>query len=156
MIDAMSQVSIGQVQAPPEYLSAELFYDPDEGALAIRGIAQQAIKIVELQGSKEFLMSFEAVRPGDFTERQFGDGVEIPPEMRDDIAAINATNFRWGCDIAVAAGQPFTIEIPTPRNPLPVTARGFLEVVYTRKKMLGLVNEKTMFRLQVNEGTYPA
>jgi hypothetical protein len=113
--------------------------------------ASRKLRVVELQGPRELLAAFGAERTSQFVERQFADDVAVPAGMRADIAFINNRDFRWNCDIGLAAGAEVAVAIPTRLAPSLPVKLGIVSVVYEYTRLLGLSRRKYGLNLAVGE-----
>jgi hypothetical protein len=142
------EIGVGELQLPPPFVSGDAIYDGR--SLCLRVKSAVPIKIVEIQGSKRFIESFGGSMPTGFRIRWFADDKHVPKEMMDDIAGLNLANFRWGCDLPVSPQASTIISIPVTTRPPKDRTRGTLDVVYERRKLFGLIRERTFFRFLLN------
>ena len=122
-----------------EFVLVKPTYDAEKRALVLAIEAKKNVVIVELQGFSETLQQFEASMPLNFRKRLFGEDAIIPPEMEADLKVMNAAQFRWGTEIAIAAGQTQTIEVPAKTSS---SEPNVLTLVYQYPKLFGLLKGK--------------
>jgi hypothetical protein len=122
-----------------DWISTVFRFDRAGGYLSIEVSAKKKVRIIELQGSRSMLQDFGASMPADFREMKYGEGVEVPEGMRSDLEHYNRTEFRWGCDYPLDAGQKFEIRIPATG---PGREKGSINVGYEFPKLLGLLKGK--------------
>lgn len=103
MVDGMNQ---------DPFAAAELCFEPEQHRLVLKVQAKRAIRLTEIQGFRSDLETFGASMPGGFSAMQFGEGADIPPEMRLDIEAMNRSNFRWACEVSLQPGATHEFVIP--------------------------------------------
>ena len=130
-------------------MDADSFVNVDttwrEGVLSIRVKALKKITLVELQGNVADLEAFGATMPDNFRKMRFGEGVEIPDGMKDDIEFMNKMQFRWGFNIPVAAGQEVVVNIPAPNQG---KERAIFTLAYNFPKFMGLLTGKSAIYLK--------
>ena len=122
-----------------DWISTDFRFDKAASALLIKIAAKKSVRIVELQGDRSLLEAFGASAPSGIREMKFGEGVEIPDGMRDDIEFMNKSQFRWGCDFPIGAGATHEIRLPAQG---PGTEKGVITIVYEFPKLLGLLKGK--------------
>jgi hypothetical protein len=119
------------------------------GVLSLRLTANRSLRVVEIQGPKHLLRAYGITRPSNFVGRWFADEADIPTEMMDDIAFTNRVEFRWGCDIPVAAHSRETVELPTTVTEIQPIDLGIVDVVYEYSTFFGLMRRKFSASLAV-------
>jgi len=110
------------------------------GALKIRVKALKSVTLTELQGNTADLEAFGASMPANFRKINFGDGVEIPDGMKEDIEVMNKFQFRWGCAIPIKDGEEVTVSIPATASG---NERAVFTLAYEFPKFLGLWKGKS-------------
>lgn len=109
-----------------------------QGGLLLELRATRDLTVTEVQGPRELLDLFEAQKPEEFVTRWFADDVEVPAEMMEEVAFMNRTDFRWGCDIPMKRSTSTIVPIQAkkmPSGPLPL---GIITVNYEYKRLFGL------------------
>jgi hypothetical protein len=119
-----------------DWLSSELTFQPEASTLLLRLRAKKAVRVTELQGFVSDLDVFGASIPPGFRRMQFGEGVEIPEGMKADVEHMNRLQFRWGCDVSIAAGAGAEIRIPASG---PGKDRAVITIAYEFPRLLGLL-----------------
>ena len=122
-----------------DWMSSVFQFDRAASTLVIRVSAKKKLRITELQGDRSLLDAFGASMPAGFREMKFGEGVEIPEEMKSDVEHMNRLQFRWGCDFPMAAGETCEIRVPAVG---PGAERGVITIGYEFPKLLGLTKGK--------------
>ena len=122
-----------------DWLSSEVTHDSANGVVVIRLRAKKAIRILEVQGFATDVEAFGLSMPQGFRKMLFGEGANIPDEMKSDIEHMNRLNFRWGCDLPMNPGSELEIKIPA-------AGQGKDRVVFTLSyeypKLFGLLKAK--------------
>ena len=122
-----------------DWLNVILTFDKANHRLLLRIRAKQKIRIVEIQGFVSDLDAFGMEMPSSFRKMQFGEGVEIPEEMKNDMVHMNRLNFRWGCDFSLSANEEREIAIPAKGEG---KDKAVLQLAYEYPRFLGLVKGK--------------
>jgi len=125
-----------------DWLATEVTHDSAGGVVVLRLRAKQMIRITEVQGFTTDVDAFGLSMPTGFRKMQFGDGVDIPDEMKSDIEHMNRLNFRWGCDIPLKAGSSIDIKIPASGTG---KDRIVLTLAYEYPKLFGLMKGSNGF-----------
>jgi hypothetical protein len=100
------------------------------------------LRVVELQGPKALLRAYGVAMPANFSIRWFGDDADISPKAMDEVAFINQSDFRWACDISMAANSETTVSMPAKVNEVLAIDLGIVRVVYEYKRFFGLIHRK--------------
>ncbi len=122
-----------------DWLNVVLKFDKANQRMTLRIRAKQKIRIVEVQGFVSDLEAFGMEMPSNFKRMQFGEGVEIPEEMKSDIVHMNRLNIRWGCDYPLKANEEREISIPANGEG---RDKVVLQLAYEYPRFLGLVKGK--------------
>jgi hypothetical protein len=108
----------------------------DGRALILRVKAVKNVTLTELQGHTADLDAFGATMPSNFRKMLFGEGVEIPDGMKEDIEVMNRCQFRWGCNIPVKGGEEVLVSLPATASG---KDRAVFTLAYKYPKFLGLL-----------------
>lgn len=96
-----------------DWIDVCLEFDKANSELLIKILAKKSVCITEVQGFKSDLEVFGMSIPEGFRHMEFGEGVKIPEEMKNEIYHMNRLNFRWGCNYSLKSGCSTLIRIPT-------------------------------------------
>lgn len=122
------------------FVRTSFAFNADTSALEIRVFAKRSVTLIEVQGDRSVIEAFGATKPEGYSVRQFGENVETPDEMKDDVAFMNKSQFRWGCKVPVAAGAEHIIHMPAVGGP--GREKGVLALAYEYPKLFGLLQRK--------------
>ena len=123
-----------------DWLNAVLTHDVGKAALVLTLRSKgKALRLCEVQGFTSDIEAFGMSLPPGFRAMQFGEGADVPEEMKADIEHMNRLNFRWGCDIAIPAGGTATVLLPATG---PGKDKGVLTLAYESPRLFGLSKGK--------------
>jgi len=123
------------------FVSASLSFNATAKALELKVRSKSPVAIMEIQGDRKLLDAFGATMPPGFSALRFGEGVEVPEEMKADIDFMNKAQFRWGTEIKVSKEGEVTISMPASGGP--GTDTGVLTLAYSYPKLFGLLKGKS-------------
>ena len=122
-----------------DWLNVVLTFDKANKSMILRIRAKRKIRIVEVQGFVSDLEAFGMEMPSSFWKMQFGEGVEMPEEMKNEMVHMNRLNFRWGCDFSLKANEEREISMPANGEG---KEKGVLQLAYEYPRFLGLLKGK--------------
>lgn len=129
-----------------DFVATSLTFNASAQALELKVRAKRAVTLIELQGDRGLIDAFGATMPSGFSVKQFGESVEIPDGMKDDIAFMNKSQFRWGMNIPLAADRDHTITMPASGGQ--GRDKGVLTLAYEYPKLFGLFKGKSAIYVQ--------
>ena len=123
-----------------DFVAASLMFNGSAPALELKVRAKRAVTLSEIQGDRGLIDACGATMPGGFSVKRFGEGVEIPDAMKDDLEFMNKSQFRWGMTIPLASGHEHTIVMPASGGQ--GRDKGVLTLAYEYPKLFGLLKGK--------------